>query len=175
MKILKYIYLSLAGVLLSCNQTDDQFYNTVYIEAPGLIELNRKPFYQVNDSVTFTIEVPNLLIGTDNDLPIDLYKTTQTPYLLITYNIEKWIDNQWVMYQIFDSKSTAPITLSNNVYKGRHAIGLTEEGSYRLIFGEGFKKNQIGIRSKDTTPRPTISISTTALNYSDSYIFSVRP
>jgi hypothetical protein len=175
MKYFKYVYIILAFVAISCNRSDDQFYNTVYIEAPGLIDLNRKPFYELNDSVTFTITIPNLLQGQGYDLPVNIYETTKTPYLLIGYHIEKWIDNDWFIYQVFDMNFTAPITLGNdNYYRGRHSIGLTEIGSYRLIFGEGYKKNQIGLRSKNTSPNPTISISTTALNYGDGYIFSVR-
>jgi len=175
MKILKYLCIVFVLITISCDRSDDQFYNTVYIEAPGLVDLNRKPFYDLNDSVTFTIQVPNLLQGVDDAIPVNIFKTTKTPYLLIGYHIEKWIDNDWVIYQVFDMNFTAPITLgSDDIFRGRHSIGLTETGSYRLIFGEGFRKNQIAIRSKDTSPNPTISISTTALNYGDGYIFSVR-
>lgn len=177
MKILKSI-LALASVfcLSACDSSDDDFYNMVYITKPNLIEIERQPNYQLNENLTFHVDIPNLIEEEGQNNPLNIYEMTKSDVLLVGYHIEKWENNQWIVFQEFDPEFTGAITYNGSSYQLTKQIPLTQTGSYRLIFGQGFKANTIGIMSKLSLERQHtgITISTTAINYGDGYVFYVE-
>ncbi|UYW02056.1 hypothetical protein K5I29_03900 [Flavobacterium agricola] len=172
-KIIQILAIGSLSLLAACNHTDDQFYNTVYIEAPNLVSIEGNNFYFRNDSLVFTISFPNLLQGETDELPTNLYETTKSPYFLLAYSLEKWNNKEWIVYKNGINTSEVPIVLNGAFYKGREAIYLPEVGSYRLRFDAGFKPEQIGVISKNNNPNPTVNISTTVVDYKNIYNFVV--
>lgn len=176
MKFIPYISLLLLICFSSCDSSDDDFYNMIYISKPELIEIERQPFYNINDNITFHVNVPNLIEEEGQDTLLDIYGMTESDVLLIGYHIEKWVNNEWITYQVFDPEVTGAILYDGTNYTLTKSITLTESGSFRLIFGKGFKANTIGIVSKNTLTRvqTAITISTTAINYGDGFVFYVQ-
>lgn len=148
----KIIFSFIVLVAFSCDTENRNFYNTVYFTSPTpiiqvevpIIPINANDFIYVN-----TDDFDNILIEPGQSTPLNIFKTTHSPFMRFFFTLEKNVNGEWttVVLNVNDlivDKGEANLTTSINVaakynslsdsFESRIGIRLTSQGQYRLFF-----------------------------------------
>lgn len=192
MKKLKYILPLLILFLAGCESDDDGFYNTVYVDAANLVEIEIAPSYELNDVIFINAEIPNLLFETNQLAPLDIRRTTGNAETFdFSYVIERNQNGEWVPVDLtslhvadeglFETgsfiRAFAKYSHVENSYLYRGGIKLTQAGNYRLSFGynsTSTDKVELFSNSQGNNITVKISSATSQLNNEGFYMFTVN-
>lgn len=183
--------ISIFLVLVGCNNADDEFYNSVFIEVPNLIEVETQSSYAVNDILWINTNNFTMLLNEPGQTqPLDIKRTTGADSFKFAYYLERQNGSDW---EYFDPTSnlisnlgsavnlngiTAFSTLNDNnqIYEFRNGIRFTEAGNYRLTFYSSFRgQGGVDIISENAPDRTYMIITTTITGITgNSYTFSVN-
>jgi hypothetical protein len=137
--------------LISCDTNDDDFYNTVYISVPNLVQIQTQPTYSTGNYIYLSAYINRLLSEPNQTNLLDIRKTTNNaPSFNFSYLLEKKVGNDWVLVDAsfpnidlnigkFETGSfynaTALFDTTNDRYEYLCGIKLPSAGQYRLSFG----------------------------------------
>jgi len=175
-------------IMISCNNADDEFYNSVFIEVPNLIQVETQTNFEVDDVLWINTNafarVLNELGQTEN---LDVFLTTGAESFKFAYFIEKQNGTEWEMYNLsgnlINDKGSAVIlngitgfpTINNNLYEFRNGIKLNQTGNYRLTFYSSFRSQGVDLISENAPDRTYMIITTTVNGITgNTYNFSVN-
>jgi len=100
MKTLKIASLVVLFMItfISCDTNDDDFYNTVYISVPNLVQIQTKPTYSTGDNIYVSAYINRLLSEPNQTSLLDIRKTTNNaPSFNFSYLLERKVGNDWVL------------------------------------------------------------------------------
>lgn len=153
MKTLKITSLVVLFMItfISCDTNDDDFYNTVYISVPNLVQIQTQPTYSTGNNIYVSAYINRLLSEPNQTNLLDIRKTTNNaPSFSFSYLLERKVGNDWVLVDAsfpnidlnlgkFETGSfynaTAIFDTTNDRYEYLCGIKLPAAGQYRLSFG----------------------------------------
>lgn len=185
-----YLLISVFLILIGCNNADDEFYNSVFIEVPNLIEVETQSSYAVDDVLWInTNSFSKLLTEPGQSQPLDVFLSTGADTFKFAYYLEKQNGSNWELVDptgnLVNNLGTAVIlngitgfsTLnnSNNIYEFRNGIRFTQTGNYRLTFFTSFRGQGVDIISENAPNKTYMIITTTVQGINgNTYSFSVN-
>lgn len=184
-----YLLISVFWVLIGCNNADDEFYNSVFIEVPNLIEVETQSSYAVDDVLWInTNSFSKLLTEPGQSQPLDVFLSTGADTFKFAYYLERQNGSNWELVDptgnLVNNLGTAVIlngitgfsTLNDsNIYEFRNGIKLTQTGNYRLTFFSSFRGQGVDIISENAPNKTYMIITTTVLGINgNTYSFSVN-
>lgn len=183
------IFIGLFFFILSCNNADDEFYNSVFIEVPNLIQVETQANYAVDDILWInTNEFASVMSEAGQTEPLNIFLTTGADTFKFAYFIERQNGSEWEMYNvngnlvndfggavILNGITGFPLLNSANFYEYRNGIRLNQTGNYRLTFYSSFRSQGVDLISENA-PERTYMIITTTVNgiTGNTYNFSVN-
>jgi len=147
----KYIFSVLALLLIACDSDDDGFYNTVYVQASGLMSIeNPASSYSVGDVIMVSANIPRLLDEPGNPQPLDVMQTTGADSFQFSFILEKQnTAGEWELVNLVDNYVAGTDGSANigyyvqgfaeydaiaDSYLYDGGIELDQSGTYRLNF-----------------------------------------
>jgi hypothetical protein len=183
------IFIGLFFFILSCNNADDEFYNSVFIEVPNLIQVETQSNYAVDDILWInTNEFASVLSEVGQTEPLNIFLTTGADTFKFAYFIERQNGSEWEIYNvngnlvndlggavILNGITGFPLLNSTIFYEYRNGIRLNQTGNYRLTFYSSFRSQGVDLISENA-PERTYMIITTTVNgiTGNTYNFSVN-
>lgn len=143
MKTIKLFFIAILGGLVfnSC-QTDDEFYNSVYLSVPDLITIDTPDTYAVGDYVSFHTNFSRYLPEPGQSSLLDIYRTSGANSFGFAYRLERLTaPNVWTSVLLNGNEFSVENALYEPEYlsyESSEAIQLNEAGEYRLSFGQSF-------------------------------------
>jgi hypothetical protein len=191
MKTLQYTLLFVLITLsVSCSKEDEEFYNAVYTNIPGLVTIEAQPSFEVNDVLWLNTDTFSRYLAEPNQTtPLDVYRTTNSETFSFLYRLEKQVNGEWENVAIGSNfiENKGEMSIGNYVtgvafyndvteaYEYRGGIVLTESGQYRIAFFSGFNGTNFDIISESANRSTFLTIATTAINASNGfYTFTVN-
>jgi hypothetical protein len=183
------IFIGLFFFILSCNNADDEFYNSVFIEVPNLIQVETQPNYAVDDILWInTNEFASVLSEAGQTESLNIFLTTGADTFKFAYFIERQNGSEWEMYNvngnlvndlggavILNGVTGFPLLNSTDFYEYRNGIRLTQSGNYRLTFYGSFRGQGVDLISENAADRTYMIITTTVNGITgNTYSFSVN-
>lgn len=185
----------IALVLIGCDTNDDGFYNETYVNAQNnlvAIQSQTTP-YSVNDLVSFSAVIPNLLQEKMYSNVLDVRESTgNADRFNMTVILEKLnSDGTWDYTDLTNTlvvdegsglagnfvKSTLIFDANLQEYRFRGGIKLVETGTFRMSFGASPSSNNIiELRSESPGQNLQMNIRTSSNNIDASgrYLFTVN-
>jgi hypothetical protein len=188
---LKYSLIIVAFfVMISCNNADDEFYNSVFIEVPNLIQVETQSAYAVDDILWINTNQFSRFLNEAGQSPqaLDVFLSTGAENFKFAYYLERQNGSEWEMYNlngnlIFDLGGAVnlngitgfPLLNSTDFYEYRNGIRLTQSGNYRLTFYGSFRGQGVDLISENAADRTYMIITTTVQGINgNTYSFSVN-
>jgi hypothetical protein len=186
-----YLLISVFLVLIGCNNADDEFYNSIFIEVPNLIEVETQSSYAVDDVLWINTNSFLRTLNEPGQLELlDIFATTEADFFKFSYYLEKQNGSNWELVDptgnLVNNLGTAVIlngitgfsTLNrpiNSIYEFRNGIKLTQTGNYRLTFFSSFRGQGVDIISENDPNKTYMIITTTVVGINgNTYSFSVN-
>lgn len=171
MKTLRLYILGLisALALVSCND-DDEFYNAVYVESPGLVSIEiPAEGYAVNDNFNFSIDFSRYITEPGQTTPLDLYKTTEAPSFGFNYYLQKKTgNNTWTTVFANDEEYRVGEIIyftGSQTYEFDESYPLTSAGDYRFRLGtNAYDLKKTDLISRNPNNKTLVIITTSANN-----------
>ncbi|HLA55382.1 MAG TPA: hypothetical protein VK623_04745 [Flavobacterium sp.] len=193
MNKIKYIFPAIAMLVFAgCDSDDDGFYNTKYIEAVNLMEVEPAASYTIGDVIYVDVNVPRLLDEPGQATQLDVVETTHAPTFDFFYILEKkngaggWelVDNTGNYVDGGPGYGSAGFYVQGfleydtvaETYVYRGGLNLTEAGDYRLNFSNTTKfPNKVALRSDSVDNNIQLNIFSTSpsIDASGMYNFTV--
>ncbi|MFN3640503.1 MAG: hypothetical protein ACK4UK_06255 [Flavobacterium sp.] len=185
----KVVFIGLFLFILSCNNADDEFYNSVFIEVSNLIQVEIQPNFTVDDILWInTNDFASVLSESGQTEPLNVFLTTGAETFKFAYFIERQNGSEWEMYNlngnlvndlggavILNGITGFPIINNNNFYEYRNGIRLNQDGNYRLTFYSSFRSQGVDLISENAPDRTYMIITTTVSGITgNTYNFSVN-
>jgi hypothetical protein len=191
----KYI-LPLFVIFLACDSDDDGFYNNVYVQAEGLVDLELQDVYQVGETFFVNAQIPRLIPEPGFDELLDVRATTgNAPTFEFTFYLErKNANGEWEVVDVTNDfvqddgdpgiglagsfvQSILEYDDSDEEYQFRGGLELKQAGDYRLNFSNTSKySNKVAINSNSVNNNIVLKIYSTSsdLDNSGFHLFTVN-
>lgn len=171
MKTLRlYILLLISSLaLVSCND-DDEFYNTVYVDSPGLVAIEIPAGgYVVNDSFNFSVDFSRYITEPGQSTPLDLYKTSEAPSFGFNYYLQKktGTDTWTTVFENEEEYRVGEIAYfpGSQTYEFDASYTLTAAGDYRFRLGpNAYDLKKTDLISRNPNNKTLVIITTSANN-----------
>lgn len=191
MKTIKYtFFLFVITLVISCSKEDEEFFNAVYTNIPGLVSVEVQANYEVNDILwlntnTFSRYLPE----PDQSALLDVYRTTNSEKFSFLYRLERQVAGEWENVAVGPNfvvekgeisignyvTAFAIFNPSTDAYEFRGGLRLTQAGQYRIGFFSGYNGTNFDIISDSGNRSTFLTIATTANNSTDGfYSFTVN-
>lgn len=175
---------------ISCSKEDEEFYNAVYTNIPGLVSIEVQPSYEVNDVLWLNTDSFSRYLSEPNQTtPLDIYRTTNSQKFSFLYRLEKQVNGEWENVAVGNNIETnkGQMSIGNYVtaiamynpttesYEYRGGLRLTQTGQYRIGFFNGYNGSNFDIISDSSNNSTFLTIATTAINATNGfYNFTVN-
>lgn len=184
-----YLLISVFWVLIGCSNADDEFYNSVFIEVPGLIQVETQSSFEVNDVLWINTNAFSRFLNEPGQSQLlDIFSTTGAENFKFAYYLERQNGSDWEMYSlngnlinqlggatILNGVTGFPLLNSTDFYEYRNGIRLTQTGNYRLTFYSSFRGQGVDIISENAPNKTYMIITTTVVGINgNTYSFSVN-
>lgn len=183
MKTLRFYILALISslTLISCND-DDEFYNAVYIDSPGLATIEVPAGgYAVNDNFDFSIAFSRFVTEPGQTTPLDVYKTSEASSFGFNYYLEKktGTDTWTTVFANEDEYRVGEVVYfpGTQTYEFDESYLLTSAGEYRFRLGSNaydLKKTDLISRNPSNKTMVIITTSANNTNSEGYYHFTVN-
>ncbi|RZJ31661.1 MAG: hypothetical protein EOO48_01390 [Flavobacterium sp.] len=194
MKKLRYILPIIALLLFACDSDDDGFYNTKYVQAAELVNVEGQNVYQVGETVYVNAFIPRLLPEPGQTTLLDVRETTgNASSFSFSYALErKNAAGEWEAVEDISSlyvpggagSAEALYYVQGNLlydatadeYQYRGGITLPQTGEYRFNFSnETSNYSKVGLVSNSPDNNVILHIfsSSSSLDSSGMYNFTV--
>ncbi|MCG2611587.1 hypothetical protein LZZ90_08715 [Flavobacterium sp. SM15] len=141
MKKIQIAFLAVISsiVLVSCNTKDDDFFNSVYLDAPDLVRVDDPTIDGIVGNILSFHVVIDRYLDEGLTTPLDIYKTTGATSFGFSYSLEvKNSSGNWVSYLNGGAEYNVGEVVYDSVnetYSFDKTISLSA-GTYRFRLGE---------------------------------------
>lgn len=187
MKKLRYLIPAISLFLFACDSDDDGFYNTKYVQATDLVQVEAQDVYLVGETVFVNAAIPKLLPEPGESTLLDVRETTgNAPSFSFSYALEKknadgqWdlVDNVSAIYVDGGAGSAEVVYFvqgnlnydeTDQEYQYRGGFTMEQAGEYRLDFSNATDNyNKVGLVSNSVNNNIVLNIFSTSASLDES-------